>query len=42
MTRDPTNTKGAAKQKEEVARHFDLLFVLYGLRGTHLKQNVIG
>lgn len=29
-------------KREQVARHFDLLFVLCGLRGTHLKQNVIG
>ena len=29
-------------KREEVARHFDLLFVLCDLKGPHLKQNVIG
>ena len=34
--------KNTGAKQEEVARHFGLLFVLCGSRGTHLKQNVIG
>ena len=36
------NSSRTQGQREEVEKHFDLLFVLCGPRGTHPKQNVIG